>query len=159
MWEWPTIYYYIPCQPSKMSVTQAQIPCQHCRLLVDISKAITRDLRQSKLLQEEALLKATYTFHYWDGLAPVMTCNLKLLVSWVPPSCFKKHAVLLVMFIVFAAKQQCCRWHTYGDNVEMLTRNWWHQTMPHSFYHLWFCKIFLHFNNKKHYSECCIFFL
>jgi len=105
-----------------MSVTQAHIPCQYSRLLVDISKAVTGGLRQSKLLQEATTLKLTFTFHCRDGLALLMTCNLRLLVFWVPPCVSKSVLWSLVMFIVFAAKQQCCRWHTYGNNVEMLTR-------------------------------------
>lgn len=44
--------------------TEDQIPCQHCRLLVGISKAITGDLRQSELLQKQGLPKPVYTFHY-----------------------------------------------------------------------------------------------
>lgn len=62
MWEWPTIYYYILCQPSKTSDTQSQIRCQHCRVLVEISNTITGGLRWSMLEQQEVLLKSVICF-------------------------------------------------------------------------------------------------
>lgn len=156
MWEWPTIYYYILCQPSKTSDTQSQIPCQHCRVLVEISNTITGGLRWSTLQQEEVLLKSVITFLFWVGVVLGMICNLALLAFWGLLSCYKCMLWLLVMFTVFAAKQWYCRWHAYGNGVETLVRISWHQTMPCSFYCLWLCKIIFHFSSKNHYSECCI---
>lgn len=129
--------------------TQAQIPCQHCQLLVDISKATTGDLRQLSYCIRKPHLSSVYlSLLRWTctsfDLYPKVSGVLGTSVRFQKNCC--GHYLCLFCFLPIWSAADSTHMDTHISNyMEIVIRNWWYQTSLNLRY-------FLSFQYKKYFS-------